>query len=257
MKAKYFAHSRMALSSLLLLAMSPRAFPCSPPRQRMLDFVSSPWSTRYDGQVLKVGPQPVFLARSADDLPEVLTVDGADIAMDYAVLRTPELQHDGLLAFIPRAPLAPGRYCTQATCVDVEAAFDNSPVTVTTTIRGADRSESGGGCMGSGDCGGWTLPRAVEVTTQTAPGEGVRLATWRIVLRDVSGQLSYPLATLFGRGTYSDPDQDVLAIADGQVPVELERFKQLCVTLQPVLWDGTVLQPVDGGCVTFERTLEE
>lgn len=257
MRSSRLAYAKIALASTLLSVISPRAFPCSPPEQRLLDFVSSAWDFRNDGEILRVGPQPVFFAQSANDLPSTLTLDGAEVAMDYTLLRKPELEQDGMLAFVPRAPLTPGRYCTYLSCVDVEATFDNSSVTASTAIRGGEERGGGAGCMDAGDCGGWALPRAIEVTTRLSPGQGARLATWRIILGNAPGQISYPLAVLFGRGTSWDPNEDILAIVDGQHPVSLKGFKQFCVMLQPILWDGTVLAPVDGGCFSFEKTLED
>jgi hypothetical protein len=162
-----------------------------------------------------------------------------------------------MLAFVPRTPLAPGRYCDYQECIDVEATFDNSAVTLTTSIKGFERQEYSDGCFEVSDCGSGVLQRRVNVSVQLSPADAARVATYRITLDQSPGLNAYPLATLFGRAFHGHSTGEVLEIVNGQTPVELEYFKRLCVVLQPLLWDATVLPAIDAGCAEFEKALED
>ena len=254
MKRSIVGNAKLFALGCVLLAGAPRAFPCSLGYWGLRPVVSA-WDEVAGGRAPRVGTSPVFFATRADELPEKLWRDDESITIDYTPVRSSDLVLDGIIAFVPRTPLVPGTYCDPYACVDVSATFDSAPMELTTSIEGHERTESGHGCSDATKCGGGK-PRTIDVTVQMSAEDSQRLAAYRISL-GAAPLATSPIATTIGHTYLAAGGYDLLDIMHGSDGMQFEHLKHVCVTLRPILWDATVLPPVDAGCVDFDRARDD
>ncbi len=234
---------RVITMAAFLAVLQPRAsFPCDiaesrPPR-------TSPWDL-WGHEEGHLGPYPHIFAFSFEDVPSSITRNDQPINVDFALVRKPELLTvEGLFVFAPREPLPPGRYCVDYYCVDVTADGPApSRATLSGKIFAREKGSSGWSCMS--DCGPSQWPRSAGIQVFGITEElRVQVANWLVELSDAPDFSRNYIAVLAG----APLDIDMALRSE----YDMDDFEQVCGQARAVLWDGTVTEPVDGGCAKFE-----